>query len=85
MGKSQHKIKKLQRQFLELPLFFYTLDRKLLRNFINASPIQKSSKLVFCLVDTLSSFHSLLLGHKKTAPNYRDGFFFLWLPDLYPT
>jgi hypothetical protein len=49
MGKSQHKIKKLQRQFLELPLFFIELIRKLLRNFINASPIQKSSKLVFAL------------------------------------
>jgi hypothetical protein len=27
MGKSQHKIKKLQRQFLELPLFFIELIR----------------------------------------------------------
>ena len=42
----------------------------------------KIKQACFCILDTLSSFHSLLLGHKKTIPNYRDGFFFLWLPDL---
>ena len=55
----------LQRLREELSLFFYTLDRKLLRNFINASPIQKSSKLVFALSIHWARFTRCFSGIKK--------------------
>jgi len=75
-GKSQHEIMKPQRQFLELPLFFYALIAPyefgancfaILQCYSNP----KIKRACFCLVDTLCSFHSLLhtllFGHKKTA------------------
>ena len=36
----------------------------------------KIKQACFCLVDTLSSFHSLLLGHKKTTTYVVASFFF---------
>ena len=64
-GKSQHQIKKLQRQFLELPLFFYALIAPYefganCYAILQSDSNPKIKRACFCLVDTLCSFHSLL-------------------------
>ena len=72
IGKSQHKMKKLPLVGLVVFLFPRSQIASQFYQYITNTKIKQAC---FFLVDTLNSFHSLLLGHKKNR-NFRCGFFF---------